>query len=453
MEITFETLNMVKELIAAGDTKKITELLKEINGLKDLWYSIGNYSRSESLIRLMFMSFRKLLFTNPELYDDDEFAENVSKLMPKIYGEFFMLNSDLQNAFYFDNLLEMIENRSPQRLKSINAFMKLLKDYIEPTYIYIMSNIINVIFLYKDYELADGIADELNNQESYICKIATAMKKKYRCYNWELRFIGRLIENKLYDTLDKVVRALHIDNEFINIKIDNFSLGMPWIEIVSFLYKRYTPDITDKELGEKIIGEHKFWALPSMNCSFGFPTEELSKEDIIGLIKSGARISNINQLVKYFRYFLPCEVSDTLVDLIADDAVFYLNDSMRYGWSECDKIKIILDAKPGAKICIGDNPYQSALSDGTGNGLIFDNRQIKSLLKGREISLTEPIKECKCISHLVKIKDKAIVTILDKLEPNAQACSELAELCVKHKNFDLLKEITEKYCPKKAAAS
>lgn len=443
MNTVFDTIEEVDKCIAEVDIEKLTEILEQINFSQTLGYNQHDYMKRKTLFSIITSNIKELIYTKPEFYENDDFVNKFYTLISNYYGPFFMGN--YQELFYFKDLLLLIKERAPHRIKSINAVLRILRKCAVNTSCEIMMNIIVTAFIYKDYELIDNIVDEMGDSESIIHSIVYTNDSETSFQLWVLVFMNLLIENEFYGALDKVTAVVYGNNDFIDIKAFGQLTESSWIKILRFLYKRYKPEITDTKIGEMLINKSSLWDDRSMYDYMVFPSAELTKNELLEISELGVKVDVLNKLVPYLDYFSEEEITTVLSDFIDDEAIFYINDSRNYTQIMYGTIIQIIDKKPGIKISIDDNKYYEKKHVVNRSTIALKSKQVKAILSERALIATEPIDENPCIRTMIKFKNPIIFTLLDKLELSGETCEKLAELCVEHRNLDLLKRINECY--------
>ena len=438
----YDYIAKADEYIASGDVQALTALLDEvIKKNRKVFHYYDCFGDKHSL-SLLAEKVKQIIWTKPELYEDEELTKAAGTFLHEYHGPFLMNNSEAVRILFYGEIIKAIENRSPERMKSINAALGIAHQSLGNNLGEIMDDILFSVLHYKDYELMMQMADEICNIFSPIRNAIYADFSRTIMHIWILIFLNYLIDNEIFDVLDKLVAILYNNNNFSEIKIQQKLQDISWLRVIRFLYGRYAPEITDKEFGEIIVNDTVLWKRTGY---FAFPCISLSVDEILELSKTGAKVEVLNGILPYICNLENKDYDKFCLDVIDDEAVLYLNDTTCQISRQYDAFKKITDAKPNLIISIDDNEYFDQAFPNSSELTLLNGNQLKSFLKNRSISFRGSIKKSRFFNAMISNKNNAINTILNKLELTEEMITELTELCVRHKNLTLLKQINENY--------
>ncbi len=445
MEKILECLNRAEECMACDDEKKLLELVKELCVDYNPEFMLEPVLNVKYGFRVIMTQIRDLVWTKPHFFENNELVSAVATFISKLHSPFNIMNAESRLEIYHSEILNAIRNRTPGRMESIRAILKI--GHMDRDDM-VMLDIIYAAMLYEDYELMKNIADEMADTSSVINGFIYADIPNNIMNQWVFVLISFLIKKERYDVLDRVVEVVYQNKNFDAKLVSCQLYGISWLEIVKALYNRYMPEVTEKQLGEIILNNS--WLLSRGDSSFYYTGLRLTDSELYELAGSGAKVYVLNKILPMIPEFKNEDIEERFINFIDDEAVFYLNDTT---WFCCNKEEIIekiVNAKPNLTISIDNNEYFPTIPSRTSNHMFVSDQSMRQIIKDRKISFNGRIKDSTFFRALVKNNKKIIHTILARLDVTDEMLGELAELCVEYKNLDLLNRINKGYNKKKS---
>lgn len=438
MKKAIEKFRTAQKYIAEKDYSRLTAMLNNILSsdsakLFDDRAEAGNKLRRFEVIT-DYMIVKELI--NMSQTDPDFFTDDLFELCCNAEKNLYFPNF---NHVYLD-YSKLSSLNEKQRAASIRLIFR--KAYIENYSFEDRMTCIEQIVWFSAFEENDIILDELYNlaEEKKLLQISICIDL------WMWMYLEAIVTRKRFDLLDKITELNYkkVNYEFTKYSC-SYCSNLTYSDFVYLLYKRYRPEISDSEIGEKLLYSDQYSITYRYSLDDFTYVTGAEPEFIMKLNMKTANVNCVLALWILSEYKLEKEY---MYSLLKEKPVLYLNDR----WLEvftlheentADKFGILLDFLKGI-------PDISISMDNHDNAwrwiLYFGNIQLKRLFSVCRPTITDKIITNQILIEIISMesKSKKLKPFLEVMELDEEAIDGLIELCVACNNTYALGLINNK---------
>lgn len=439
-KITLETVKQVHNYIREKDYENLIQTIEVI-------CNEPIHFNRQNRINVYCCAILSLLydqvFTNPDFFCNEEILkmlDNISGGNINVFSNIFKgYGYGTINLYFTLRYSEMLLNNNELAFKTLHIIVRLLDNISLGDFLSEMLEISTDDRLLET--ITDILEDETLQVSSFTCSVTFFEK-------WLWLYLTTVIKKNRFDLLDRAVEIIYKGDykKFLS-KVYYSDNEFSFTKYVCLLFERYASELSKEQIGElfvsndyvdKILSAY-FLKITDTKPDFKNVLTDLSNE----IFEIGVKFKNINSLM-CSGIILSNNIDESIIqNMFEEETILYIGTSSYHLRHNSEWILNYVENHPECIISI-DNFKRDKLND-CSNGLCMNNTQFKQLLKGRKLSMTDKVSENNCLNELIKGNARILPLVIAALEPDAQMCADLVDLCVKYNNIKALNIVNDIY--------